>query len=229
VAAAAIAAELDATGALSGPAAAAVLDAALPDDAVLTVGSSNAIRDLDLVADPARPAARTRTTFANRGLAGIDGTVSTAVGVGLAAAGRPAYALLGDLTFLHDVNGLLIGPDEPKPDLTIVVLNDRGGGIFATLEPGAPPYADAFERIFGTPHEVDLGAVASAYGAAYVRAATADDLAAALAPPSGVTLVEVPVSRAGLRGLHDRLAAAVARAAGVAGVTGAAGVAGSSS
>ena len=64
---------------------------------------------------------------------------------------RPAYALLGDLTFLHDANGLTIGPDEPRPDLTIVVLNDDGGGIFATLEHGAPERADRFERIFGTP------------------------------------------------------------------------------
>ena len=69
----------------------------------------------------------------------------------------PTYALLGDLTFLHDANGLLIGPDEPTPDLTVVVVNDDGGGIFTTLEHGAPERAADFERVFGTPTGTDLG------------------------------------------------------------------------
>jgi 2-succinyl-5-enolpyruvyl-6-hydroxy-3-cyclohexene-1-carboxylate synthase len=211
---------LEAERGLTGPAVAAMLDAALPADCILTVGSSNPIRDLDLVADPANPAALSRDVFANRGLAGIDGAVSTAVGVALASPGRPAYALLGDLTFLHDVNGLLIGPTEPHPNLTVIVLNDRGGGIFSTLEPGAPAYSDTFERIFGTPHAVDLGALSAAYGARHIVATTRDELAAALAPPHGVTVVEVPVSRANLRGLHERLSAAVAHTVGSAGVAG---------
>src|SRR5665811_2469015 len=70
------------------------------------------------------------TVVASRGLAGIDGCVSTAIGLALAQPQRPAYSLMGDLTFLHDSNGLLIGPQEPRPDLTIVVTNDDGGGIF---------------------------------------------------------------------------------------------------
>ena len=58
---------------------------------------------------------------------------------------------MGDLTLLHDTTGLVIGPDEPVPDLTIVVLNDGGGGIFHLLEQGGPEHAGAFERVFGTP------------------------------------------------------------------------------
>ncbi len=100
-------------------------------DGMLVVASSNAVRDLDLA--PMVPI----RTLANRGLAGIDGTVSTAVGAALANAG-PTYALLGDLAFLHDANGLLLGPAEPRPDLRIVVVNDDGGGIFSLLEQGAP-------------------------------------------------------------------------------------------
>ena len=89
---------------------------------------------------------------ASRGLAGIDGCVSTAPGIALAAPdGSATYALMGDLTFLHDQGGLLIGPHEPRPDLTVVVPNDDGGGIFTLLEPGEPERAATFERIFGTP------------------------------------------------------------------------------
>ena len=99
-----------------------------------------------------------RKVIANRGLSGIDGTVSTAIG---AALGRPstsrALALIGDVTFLHDANGLVLGPHEPRPDLTIVVVNDDGGSIFSMLEQGAPAYADRFDALFGTPHGVDLG------------------------------------------------------------------------
>ena len=90
-------------------------------------------------------------------MAGIDGTVSTAIGAALAHAGR-TIALLGDLTFVHDASGLLIGPTEPTPrDLTIVVSNDNGGGIFELLEQGDPRFSDVSSRIFGTPHDVDVG------------------------------------------------------------------------
>ena len=100
---------------------------------------------------------------ASRGLAGIDGCVSTAAGLALAG-DRPAYALMGDLTFLHDANGLLIGPHEPQPDLTVVVTNDDGGGIFTLLEPGEPERAADFERVFGTPTGTDLAALCARTG-----------------------------------------------------------------
>jgi 2-succinyl-5-enolpyruvyl-6-hydroxy-3-cyclohexene-1-carboxylate synthase len=148
--------------------------------------------------------------LANRGAAGIDGTVSTAVGAALAHRG-PAYALLGDLTLLHDATGLVIGPDEPRPDLTVVVLNDAGGGIFGLLEQGAPEHAAAFERVFGTPHTVDLAALCAATGVEHVRA-DADGVAAVLDPAPGIRLVEVRAERAGLRAEHARLRAAVVAA-----------------
>jgi 2-succinyl-5-enolpyruvyl-6-hydroxy-3-cyclohexene-1-carboxylate synthase len=152
-------------------------------------GSSKPVRDLFL-AGP-RPGV---TVLANRGAAGIDGTVSTAVGAALAA-GAPAYALLGDLTFLHDANGLVIGPDEPRPDLTIVVVNNDGGAIFGLLEQGGAEHGAAFERVFGTPHGTDLAALCRAHGVAHRRLTDLAELPDALRPGTGVRVVEVPVDR----------------------------------
>jgi 2-succinyl-5-enolpyruvyl-6-hydroxy-3-cyclohexene-1-carboxylate synthase len=118
-------------------------------------------------------------------------------------------ALLGDLTFLHDITGLVIGPHEPRPDLTIVVSNNDGGGIFSTLEPGEPQHARAFDRVFGTPHGVLLAGVAEACGAEHVFVSTADELAEAIADPSGIRIVEVPTSRTELTATLSRLAAAI--------------------
>jgi 2-succinyl-5-enolpyruvyl-6-hydroxy-3-cyclohexene-1-carboxylate synthase len=137
--------------------------------------------------------------------------VSTAIGAALGRSSTIALALLGDLTFLHDSNGLLLGPDEPRPDLTVVVVNDDGGGIFSLLEQGAPAYADAFERVFGTPHGVSLAAVCEAHGTVHARAGDVGELRAILqAPTSGVRVVEARVNRAGRRDLERRLAEAAA-------------------
>ena len=151
---------------LNGLAVARVVAASVPAGGLLVAGSSSAVRDLDLAdpwdADPPR-------VLANRGASGIDGTVSTAIGAALAHGG-PAYALMGDLTFLHDSTGLVIGPAEPRPDLTIVVVNDDGGGLFTQLEQGAAEHAAVFERVFGTPHGVDLAALCAATGTPHVLA-----------------------------------------------------------
>jgi 2-succinyl-5-enolpyruvyl-6-hydroxy-3-cyclohexene-1-carboxylate synthase len=157
-------------------------------DAPLVVGSSKPVRDLFLV--PAR-----RHVLANRGAAGIDGVVSTAVGAALAY-GRPTVALMGDLTLLHDANGLVLGPEEPRPDLTIVVTNNDGGAIFGLLEQGAPEHAAAFERVFGTPHGVDLESLAAASRTSYTRATSLEELRKALEPTGGLKLVEVGTDRA---------------------------------
>ncbi|MFQ6172319.1 2-succinyl-5-enolpyruvyl-6-hydroxy-3-cyclohexene-1-carboxylic-acid synthase [Oryzobacter sp. R7] len=195
----------------TGLAVAEAVSAKLPDGAVLVVGSSNPVRDLDL--GVARSVAE--EVVANRGLAGIDGLVSTAVGVALARPGTPTYALLGDLTFLHDTNGLLLGPDEPRPDLTVVVVNDDGGGIFTTLEPGAPERSDGFERVFGTPTGTDLAALCAAHDVVHTRATTAEELATEVARvPSGLRVVEVVVDRATHRQAHADLRALAARALG---------------
>ena len=148
--------------------------------------------------------------LANRGAAGIDGTVSTALGAALAdqaAGGGQAYALLGDLTFLHDSNGLVSGPQEPRPDLTIVVANNDGGAIFGTLEQGAPGFEGAFERVFGTPHGVDLAALCAATGTPYTLAVTTAELRDALGPRSGVRVVEVRSDRKAAVALDQALRA----------------------
>lgn len=175
--------------------------AALPAGGLLYVGASNPVRDLDLMVPRYRVGDR-RLVIGNRGLAGIDGSVSTAIG---AALGRPrstrAFALLGDVTFLHDANGLVLGPDEPRPDLTIVVVNDDGGSIFASLEQGASTYADSFERIFGTPHHVDLASLCAATRTPHRRVESLEELRHALASPAGgIEVVEAVVTR------HDRRA-----------------------
>jgi 2-succinyl-5-enolpyruvyl-6-hydroxy-3-cyclohexene-1-carboxylate synthase len=197
---------LDDPAAVEGLRLARGLVAALPDGAQLVLGSSNPVRDVALAAAP-RPGVTVRS---NRGVAGIDGTVSTAVGAALAHPG-PTYALLGDLTLLHDTTGLVIGPDEPRPDLTIVVLNDGGGGIFGLLEQGAPEHSAAFERVFGTPHRVDLAALCAAVGVGHHLTDVAG-LPAALAPARGIRLVEVRGDRSRLRDGHAELRSAVTAA-----------------
>ncbi|MGH3871895.1 MAG: 2-succinyl-5-enolpyruvyl-6-hydroxy-3-cyclohexene-1-carboxylate synthase [Pseudonocardiaceae bacterium] len=181
---------------------------ALADGALLLLGASNPIRDVSLAARPRRGL----TVLANRGVAGIDGTIATATGAALAHGG-PSYALVGDLTFLHDANGLLAGPDEPRPDLTVVVINDDGGGIFGLLEQGAPEHAGAFERIFGTPQGTDLAALCAAHHVPHIQLPPTE-LAAALSPSPGVRVLEVRTQRAALRALHERIRAAVAVSAG---------------
>jgi 2-succinyl-5-enolpyruvyl-6-hydroxy-3-cyclohexene-1-carboxylate synthase len=189
---------------------ASAVSAAMPPDGLLFVGASNPVRDLDLVAVPSTVGER-RLVLANRGLAGIDGTVSSAIG---AALGRPrssrAFALLGDITFLHDSNGLVIGPDEERPDLMVVVVNDDGGSIFAGLEQGAPSYASSFEKLFGTPHGVDLAALCAATRTPHRRVTTPDELDDAIASPrGGVEVVEAVVRRDNRRDLDAAIRALV--------------------
>jgi 2-succinyl-5-enolpyruvyl-6-hydroxy-3-cyclohexene-1-carboxylate synthase len=198
--------------ALTPYAVAGTVAAALPPEGLLVVGSSNPVRDLDLMAPPWEVGGR-RLVVANRGLSGIDGTVSTAVGAALGRASTRALALMGDLTFLHDCNGLLLGPAEPRPDLSIVVVNDDGGGIFGLLEQGGPAYTGPFERIFGTPHGADVAALCAAYGTAYTRVEAAEQLTELLEKaPGGVQVLEARVDRSGRRQMEQRLADAVTAA-----------------
>ena len=187
---------LGAEGGLTPHQVAGAVARALPPHGMLFVGASNPVRDLDLMV-PRYAVGDHRLVIGNRGLAGIDGSVSTAVG---AALGRPsttrAFALLGDVTFLHDSNGLVIGPDEPRPDLTVVVVNDDGGSIFASLEQGGPAYAGSFERLFGTPHHVDLAALCAATRTPHWRVDNLPELEHALANPAGgIEVVEAVVRR----------------------------------
>jgi 2-succinyl-5-enolpyruvyl-6-hydroxy-3-cyclohexene-1-carboxylate synthase len=193
---------------LSEPAVAAELVRAAPE--LLLVGSSKPVRDL-LLAGPG-PEMR---VLANRGAAGIDGLVSTAVGAALAhqaAGGGHACALLGDLSLLHDANGLVLGPQEPRPDLTVVVVNNDGGALFGLLEQAAAEHAGAFERVFGTPHGVDLAALCAATGTGHRLVGSRAELRDALAPAPGVQVVEVRTDRAGAAALDRRLKQAVVAA-----------------
>ncbi|MEX1178733.1 MAG: 2-succinyl-5-enolpyruvyl-6-hydroxy-3-cyclohexene-1-carboxylic-acid synthase [Nitriliruptor sp.] len=184
------------------------LAAALPDGTTLVVGSSMPIRDLDQVLVP-REGLR---IVANRGASGIDGVVSTALGVAIADATSegpdrgPTVALVGDLTFLHDANGLLLSPGLERLDCTFVVLDNDGGGIFSFLPQAA--YPGSFERVFGTAHGRDLAHLAAFHGLGYHQLEAAGDLRGLLATTrrrGGLHLVHVRTDRAANRQLHERI------------------------
>jgi 2-succinyl-5-enolpyruvyl-6-hydroxy-3-cyclohexene-1-carboxylate synthase len=180
--------------------------AALPAEGLLFVGSSNPVRDLDLMVPRYEPGER-RMVAANRGLSGIDGTLSSAIG---AALGRPhssrALALVGDVTFLHDLTGLAIGPDEPRPDLTVVVVNDDGGSIFALLEQGAAEHEQSFERVFATPHGADLASLCAGLRVPHLQVRSRAALRHALSSPAGgIEVVEAVVRRDDRRALEEAI------------------------
>ena len=156
-------------------AALAVWEASGPHD-VLVLGSSSLVRDLEQQAG-----ATSARVVANRGLAGIDGTTAMAGGLALAGEAGPGRVrlLVGDLTALHDLTGLLIGPEETRPALDVVVVDDGGGRIFSGLEHAAAP-PDLLRRFFTTPHGADIAAAAAALGAQAHRV-TEDSLSEALA------------------------------------------------
>ena len=160
----------------------------------LVLGASRLIRD----ADDTVPGKKIRV-HANRGLAGIDGTIATATGIALASEEEGATGttrvLLGDLTLLHDVGSLLYGDGEPRPRLQVIVGNDGGGTIFDGLEVAATAPRDALERVLFTPQSVDLRALATAYGWNYLLVTNRGELDEALAPVAGPTIVEVPLAR----------------------------------
>jgi 2-succinyl-5-enolpyruvyl-6-hydroxy-3-cyclohexene-1-carboxylate synthase len=204
---AAVDALLDETGSLSAPRLARDVVAALPRGALLVLGSSTPVRDVDRVAVP-RGDVR---VLANRGVAGIDGTISTAIGAAVAHGRRPAFALMGDLTFLHDLTGLLTGHGEPVPDLTVIVPDNDGGGIFAQLEPGEERHQQDYPRVFGTPHGRDLVAVARSLGWAASAVADPGELAGALGL-GGPRVVVVRTDQRGDAALAQALRDAAARA-----------------
>jgi 2-succinyl-5-enolpyruvyl-6-hydroxy-3-cyclohexene-1-carboxylate synthase len=243
-------------GRLTGPLIAREVAAATGPGDVLFAGSSNPIRDLDLAAAPVAPDAR---VLANRGLAGIDGTLSSASGValsladasgvdvdavaaggagaggadacgvaargadaggvaasgaqvsGVAAGGGLVRCLVGDLTFLHDVGALLVGPLEERPRLQVVVVDDDGGGIFSLLEHGARAELGTlqsahFERAFATPQRVDLAALCAGYRVAHQIVASVGELRKALVDPlPGMSVIQIRVDRSAHRALADRL------------------------
>jgi len=172
--------------------------AALPDDAVLHVGNSMPVRDLDTFA-----AAELRDVrvACNRGANGIDGVVSAALGAA-AVSRRPVALVVGDLSFLHDAGALQIAARH-RIDATIVVVSNDGGGVFSFMPEAG--YGDVFERCFGTPHGLDLAAIAGACGAAVERVERMEALEAVVASACrrpGISVIEVPSSRVANVALH---------------------------
>ncbi len=162
--------------------------AAVPDGATLVVASSMPVRDLDAYMTP-RAGLR---VIGNRGASGIDGFVSTVLGV--AASGVPTFALAGDLSMLHDVGGLVWSAGGGS-NAVFVVANNHGGGIFDHLSVASEP---EHERFFVTPHRVDLAALASAAGAGHISVDRPSDVGSAVlerAAMGGLQIVEVPIDR----------------------------------
>jgi 2-succinyl-5-enolpyruvyl-6-hydroxy-3-cyclohexene-1-carboxylate synthase len=185
--------------------AAVITAAAARPDGLMLVAASWPVRHLEAFAK----LPPSTTMIGNRGTNGIDGLVATAWGAAAAhqeQGGGPALALLGDLAFLHDHNGLLAPPGEPEPDLTLVVVDNGGGGIFHQLEQARPEFAADFERLFGTPHGLDLAAVSAATGRPTQSAGSAAELAALLLGQTGHG-VQVVIARVAPRQVEaNRLA-----------------------
>jgi len=180
---------------------------ALPAGAALVASSSMPIRDLEWYARPTV----TLDVHANRGANGIDGVVSTAVGVALADSARPTALLIGDVAFLHDSNGLL-GATDRGIDLVVVVVDNDGGGIFSFLPPVTAVAPDRFERLFGTPHGLDLVALAAAYGVTARRVTDVGLAVTEALAEGGVHVLVVGTDRAANVAVHGRLNAAAAMA-----------------
>jgi len=199
-------------GTITEPSLARSLPGLLPPGAALLVGSSMPVRDLEWFGPPlpSPPA-----VFANRGANGIDGLVSTALGL---AAGRtgPVVALLGDLAFLHDVSGLVALGPAPATPCALVVVDNGGGGIFSLLPQAAEIDPRRFELLFGTPPVTDVGQVASGFGLPVRPVRTLGELAGALGAAleaAGPSVIRASVpSRAANAALHEQVHAAVAAA-----------------
>ncbi len=185
------------------------LGEALPAGATVYVSNSMPVRDLDAFLAP-RPALR---VLAQRGVNGIDGVISAAFGVA-AAEDAPVVVYLGDLALLHDLGGLLWGVNAGF-DLTMVVANNNGGGIFDFLPIAKALDAETFDALFHTPHNLDLRPLVEGLGARHRSAGTAGALAQALAESiarPGVDVIEVPVDSAANVAEHQEISRAVSEA-----------------
>ncbi len=186
------------------------LAGALPDKIPLFVGNSMAVRDFDLFW-PRQD--ELLSLYSNRGASGIDGVISTALGVAAGSA-RPVVAVLGDLSFLHDLGGLLAAARLELP-LVTVVIDNGGGGIFSLLPIADLDGAVRFDELFRTPHLADIGAISAGLGLAYHRVENSTDLQSALLSAigsSGPVVIEISVAPAASSLVHQNVALAVSEA-----------------
>jgi 2-succinyl-5-enolpyruvyl-6-hydroxy-3-cyclohexene-1-carboxylate synthase len=167
----------------------------VPDGGLLFVGASWSVRH---VGSFAANTVQDAVIMGNRGTSGIDGCVSTAWGAAVALqrnGGAGVIALMGDQTFLYDSNALLAPPEEERPDLVIVVSDNDGGGIFSSLEQGAPQHAGSFERVFGVPLGIDLRALCESMGIPAEVATNSEALASAIDDAVGIGGVRVVIAQ----------------------------------
>ena len=197
--------ELAASAEITEPFVASRLLGALPMDSNLVLSSSMPIRDVEWFAAP-RDGVK---VFANRGVNGIDGVVSTAVGVALASR-KPTALLIGDIAMMHDINGLINVTDR-EIDLRIVIIDNNGGGIFSFLPQSSTLDKDRFELLFGTPHNTDFVSLLAGHRVDCVVAETRAQFNAAI-ERSGLSAVLVRTQRESNVVEHARLNVAVAAA-----------------
>lgn len=193
---------------LTGPRAAVSVWNQLSNTDQLFIAASWPVRHIEAYA-PCRPGLR---TFGNRGTNGIDGLISTAWGIAQGS-GQHTCVLIGDVAFLHDIGGLNVPEETPLPNLSIVVLDNDGGGIFSQLEQGRDEYEQYFERIFGTPHGKDLWVIAEAFGIPARRVTTQHELSQALHQWQLLGGVQVIVCTTGSRRDEAAQIARIAKAA----------------
>ena len=191
-----LASEKDATE----PAIARALSKSIPSGSRFVVSSSMPVRDIEWFAEPRDGL----PIYVNRGASGIDGVVSTAVGVAIAAR-VPTFLLIGDIAMLHDSNGL-IGLAKRYADVRIVCIDNRGGGIFSFLPQATSLNLDRFEQLFGTPHESNIELIARAHGVTSLKIESIDDLIEQIDKP-GPWVACISTNRAENVAVHDRLIA----------------------
>jgi 2-succinyl-5-enolpyruvyl-6-hydroxy-3-cyclohexene-1-carboxylate synthase len=185
---------------LSGPSAAQVVWNQAGEGDQLFVAASWPVRHLEAYASKRKGL----QVFGNRGANGIDGLISTATGVAIGTKKRTVL-LMGDIAFLHDLGGLNLGEDQEQPNLTIVVLDNNGSGIFSQLEQGADEYNEHYEKVFGTPHGKDLWVIAESLGIPAKQVTTKTELKFALESFGKMPGIKVIVCLTGDRSAENDL------------------------
>jgi 2-succinyl-5-enolpyruvyl-6-hydroxy-3-cyclohexene-1-carboxylate synthase len=188
-----------------------MLTAALPDGSNLFAATSMPVRDVEWYSAP-RSGLR---VLANRGASGMDGIVSTAAGVSVAS-GRPTALLIGDLSFLYDLNALwnLRGANG-EINLVVVLLDNNGGGIFSMLPQLQSLTPEVFERVVATPSNVDIAAVVESFGIPVAKVTHMVEFVPALQKAvnaGGISVIQVPTDRERNADIHKEIHAAVGKA-----------------